>query len=295
MTMRADLDHELARTAERSGARLWAPCAVTSIERRAEHVELSTSMGTVHADFVVIADGATGPCARMAGFEDALATIPALEAEVRVDDDTLRAHADTAAFDFGGVVAGGYGWVFGKREHLSCGVLTMRRGSVHLRERLASYLHAAGIREPVSMDVRGYVIPVRPRASGFARGRVLLAGDAAGLADPLTGEGISLAMHSGSIAARAVLEHAGGAAVERAHDRMLRREIGAELRVARFLAPLLYDRPRFARRLFEHAGAGLCEAVAGVSLGERSYKGLAASPRAWSRLVLGSPASRRTP
>lgn len=286
MTMRASLDHELAQCAERSGARLLTPCAVKSIDRRAEHVELSTSMGTVRADFVIVADGATGPCARMAGFDDVLATIPALEAEVRVDDDTLRARADTAAFDFGGVVAGGYGWVFGKREHLSCGVLSMRRGSVQLRARLESYLHAAGIRA-LSMDVRGYVIPIRPRAGGFARGRVLLAGDAAGFADPVTAEGISLAMHSGRIAARALLEHTGGRAVERAHDRRLRREIGAELRVARVVAGIVYNHPRLAQRLFERSGVNLCEAMTGVSLGDHNYRGLLSSPRAWTRLVLG--------
>lgn len=286
MTMRANLDHALALTAERAGARLFSPCTVQSIARRAEHVELATSLGTVRADFVVVADGATGPCARMAGFDDALATIPALEAEVRVDDDTLRARVDTAAFDFGGVVAGGYGWVFGKREHLSCGVLSMRRGSVQLRARLESYLQTAGIR-PISMDVRGYVIPMRPRRGGFARGRVLLAGDAAGFADPVTAEGISLAMHSGRIAARAVLEHAGARAVERAHDRMLRREIGAELRVARLVARLVYNRPRLARRLFERSGVDLCEAMTSVFLGERNYRELLMSPRAWTKLVIG--------
>jgi geranylgeranyl reductase family protein len=286
MTMRAALDHHLASAAERSGARFISPCAVKSIERRGEHVEMSTSLGTVRADFVVVADGATGPCARMAGFDEALATIPALEAEVRVDDETLRTRADTAAFDFGGVVAGGYGWVFGKREHLSCGVLSMKRGSVHLRARLDAYLHAAGIR-PLSLEVRGYVIPMRPRAGGFARERVLLAGDAAGFADPVTAEGISLAMHSGEIAARAIIEQPDARAVERAHGRMLRREIGAELRVARIVANIVYDRPRLAQRLFQHAGVNLCEAMTGVSLGDRGYRGLLMSPRAWTRLVLG--------
>lgn len=290
MTMRADLDRALALAAERAGARLWTACAVTSIARHAQHVELETPRGTLRADFVVLADGATGACARMAGFDDVLATIPALEAEVRVDDETLRARADTAVFDFGGVVGGGYGWVFGKREHLSCGVLSMRRGSSGLRDRLSKYLEAAGIRAQ-SLDVRGYVIPVRPRRGGFARGRVLLAGDAAGCADPVTAEGISLALHSGSIAARAVLENAGARDAERAHERGLRREIFADLRVARALAHVLYERPSLARALFERGGKGFCEAMTGIVLGESSYRRLVLNPLNLSRLAL----SRRSP
>ncbi len=295
MTMRADLDFALARAAEAAGARLLAPCTVTAFDRREQHVDLATRRGSVRADFVVVADGATGHCARMAGFEDVLSTIPALEAEVRVDDATLREHADTAAFHFGGVVLGGYGWVFGKRDHLSCGVLSMHRGRVQLRERLELYLRTVGIRDPVSMDVRGYVIPNRPRASGFARGRVLLAGDAAGLADPVTAEGISLAMQSGAIAARSVIEGADARAVARAHERTVRSEITADLRVARVLARLLYGHPRVARRLFERSGSSLCEAMTGVSLGERTYSGLALDPLNWPRLVLGRGVNRRTP
>ncbi|MBL8858891.1 MAG: geranylgeranyl reductase family protein [Planctomycetes bacterium] len=285
MTMRADLDFALVGAALRSGARLLAPSTVTAIARSGNHVELECSGASVRADFVVVADGATGPCAKLAGFEAVLRTIPALEAEVRVDPAVLSRFADTAMFDFGGTVAGGYGWVFGKREHLSCGVLSMRRGAVRLRERLQAYLLAVGLDSVVSMQVRGHLIPIEPRAGGFARGRVLLAGDAAGLVDPVTAEGISTALHSGVIAARSILEGGGARAVERAHQRRVQREIGRELRVARALAHVLYARPRLARRLFERAGPRMCEALTDVYLGERSYRGLALNPLNWARVL----------
>ncbi len=286
MTMRADLDLALVDAAVKSGAHVLAPCAVIAIERSVEHVDVVTAAGLVRADFVVVADGATGPCARLAGFDDTLATIPALEAEVRVDARTLEAHADTAAFDFGGVVSGGYGWVFGKRDHLSCGVLSMKRGSVHLRDRLDRYLHAVGIVEPLAIETRGYVIPIRPRKR-LARDRVLLVGDAAGLADPVTAEGISLAMHSGAIAAQSIVEHTTARDVERTFERRIQQEIKADLRVARLLSRLLYDKPRLARRLFERRGQSLCEAMTSVTAGERSYRSLLSNPLNWSRLVLG--------
>jgi hypothetical protein len=96
------------------------------------------------------------------------------------------------------------------------------------------------------------------------------------------------------IAARAVLENGGARDVERAHERTLRREIGAELRIARGLAHVLYERPGLGRRLFEKSGRGLCEAVTGIALGERNYQSLALNPLNWSRLAWNAAVSRRT-
>ena len=301
MTMRADLDAALARAATEAGAVLRTSCTVEALTTREPHVEVATTHDVLRVRFVVVADGATGRCAKLAGWDAPLATIPALEAEVRVAPDDLARFGDVARFDFGGPVAGGYGWVFGKREHLSCGVLSMRRGPASLHDRLARYLSAVGLqdvglRDADATDVRGYVIPIRPRAGGFAHGRVLLAGDAAGLADPVTAEGISLAMHSGRLAAEAILAspHATAndvararedARVGRAYDRAIRRHVASELRVARALASLLYRRPRWARALFERAGPSLCEAMADVCLGTRTYRELVGDPRNWVKLL----------
>jgi geranylgeranyl reductase family protein len=297
MTMRSELDHALADAACRAGAEGLFGREVRALRRANDHVELGTNAGTVRAGIVIAADGATGRCAKLAGWTEALATIPALEAEVRVDPAALDALGCAAIFDFGGVVEGGYGWVFGKRDHLSCGVLSMQRGPAAFRERLDHYLDAVGVRPVEPVDARGYVIPIAPRKDGFARERVLLVGDAAGLADPVTAEGISIAMHSGHSAARAILEAndaSHGASdparardIERAYVRDLGREILSELRIARLVAHVLYRRPRFARALFDHAGTHLCEAMADVYLGRRTYKSLVTHPRNWWRLVSG--------
>ena len=294
LTLRADLDAALAKAAEASGARFLPSTGVEAIERRADSVELSTTRGPIHAQFVVLATGATSPLVRAAGFTAPLATIPALEAEVFVDEPTLARFQDAARFDFGGVATGGYAWVFPKRAQLSCGLLSMRRGRVSLRERLDRYLAEVGVRAVRHVDVRGYVIPVRPRAGGLARDRVLLVGDAAGLVDPVTAEGISLALWSGRLAARALAEQSSPSGIERAYERSVRREIASELRLARLLATILYRRPRLARAMFQRDGVRLCEAMAGVTAGERTYASLLGNPLAWSKLVVGPVLSRRT-
>ena len=140
------------------------------------------------------------------------------------------------------------------------------------------------------MRVRGAPIPVRPRRTA-ARGRVFLAGDAAGLADPLTGEGISLAIRSGRLAAEALLAaRLDPRGATRGYLAALRREILGELRIARGLAWVLYGRPGLVRRLVPRLGQLAGEALTEVVAGRRTYLDLVGSGRAWRRL-LGALAS----
>jgi geranylgeranyl reductase family protein len=286
MAMRAPLDLALAEAARAAGAVLWAPCALEGVGPGADHVTLETSRGSLRARFLVAADGATGPTARAAGWTAPLTTVPALEAEVEVSARVLARFTDGARFDLG-VPAGGYGWVFPKAAHLSVGVGVFVRGAARrrLRDELGRYLHAVGLGEASVLRVRGAPIPVRPRRDA-ARGRVLLAGDAAGLADPLTGEGISLAIRSGRLAAESLLaarlESLGTA---RAYVASLRREILGELRIARGLAWVLYRRPGLARRLVPRLGQLAGEALTEVVAGRRTYRALVRSARAWRRLL----------
>ena len=252
----------------------------------ADHVVLETSRGSWRARFLVAADGATGPTARAAGWTTPLPTVPALEAEVAVPPSVLARYADGARFDLG-TPAGGYGWVFPKAEHLSVGVGVFTRHGARrrLRDELSRYLHAVGLGEGGVMRTRGAPIPVRPRRTA-ARGRVLLAGDAAGLADPLTGEGISLAIRSGRLAAEALLAaRLDPRAAARRYLAALRNDILGELRIARGLAWVLYRQPGLVRRLAPRLGQLAGEALTEVVVGRRTYRSLIGSTRAWRRLL----------
>jgi len=225
----------------------------------------------VTAAFVIAADGATGELARLAGWGDGRHLIPALEYEVHVDDATLDRFARVPRFDVG-VVPCGYAWVFPKTAHLSVGVLTTRRGAINLHRWLEQYLRVIGI-APRSMERHGFVIPVRPRAGPLARQRMLLVGDAAGLADPVTAEGISLAARSGELAAEAIVASQLDPPRARAAYRAALRPILAELRVARMLARLLYEHPRARCWMFRRVGQRLVEAITDVFMGARTYRG----------------------
>jgi len=274
MTMRDRLDHTLATAAVVSGAELRAPCRVTGLHHERAGIRLDTDRGVVSASFVIAADGAGSDVARLAGWTDGRHLIPALEYEVQVDRATLDRFAGTPRFDVG-LVPYGYAWVFPKAAHLSVGVLTAHRGPINLHGHLEEYLRAIRL-VPRAMRRHGFVIPVRPRAGPLARGRVLLTGDAAGLADPLTAEGISPAARSGRLAARAIQEgwetRSDPAWVSETYGTLLRPML-ADLRVARWLARLLYDHPRTRAWLFRRMGQRLVEAITDVFLGVRTYRG----------------------
>jgi geranylgeranyl reductase family protein len=284
MTMRCALDAALVELARAAGACVETPVELRSLERSGARLRLQTSAGDFECRNLVGADGARGVVARLGGWDEPLATIPALEAEIEAPAELFARFADAALFDFG-LAEPGYAWIFPKREHLSVGVLAARRGAKDLRGELERHLARWGLGSARVRALSGCVIPVRPRAD-CARPGVLLAGDAAGLVDPLTAEGISLALESGRLAALAIAEAQGDPArAAQLYLRALRREILPELRLARAFASLMYRRPGLARRVLARNGRAACEVLTDIVCGTRSYRALLRDPRAWLALA----------
>ncbi len=146
----------------------------------------------------------------------------------------------------------------------------MTRGAAALKEALNAYLDSLAIRPLSPLEPRGALIPVKPRPQPHARGRVLLAGDAAGLAEPICAEGISNALISGALAARAIMEGAPDPArVAAIYGKELRGAVLRELEIAARHARLLYDHPRLQRIMFRLKGKSVCEKLTDIMMGER--------------------------
>jgi flavin-dependent dehydrogenase len=118
-------------------------------------------------------------------------------------------------FDFAPIL-GGYGWMFPKGDHINIGVGGFVPKSPNAAAEIASEcatrtLLADYTRRKLGVEldkVEAHVLGQHLGLGGQAyepHGRVLLAGDAAGLVDPLTGEGIHSAIVSGQAAAAAIL------------------------------------------------------------------------------------------
>jgi geranylgeranyl reductase family protein len=285
MTMRAELDGLLASEAKSAGVDVFESCAVRTVKASDGWLQISGDSRNFLAKFLIAADGVQSAIAKAGGWSELPHLAPALEWEVFLSHEDFAQFGNVARFDFD-LIDAGYAWVFPKRDHLSVGILTMRRRSRDLRAKLECYLRSVGIGQVQKIERHGYLIPVVPRREKLARGRLLLAGDAAGLVDPVTGEGISYAILSGQLAATALLEaDLDVSQVSGRYDSLMRDKILGELKAARFLANFLYNYPRFRDWVFRRGGRKLTEFVADVALGDRSYSGALREPASYLKML----------
>lgn len=106
--------------------------------------------------------------------------------------------------DFG-VADWGYTWAFPKAKSMTIGVGGFHAKNSDLKERFHEYLSAQNI-DPSNCRIKGQYIPFGDYRRAAGRGHIIVCGDAAGLVDPISGEGIGYAIQSGACAARAVMK-----------------------------------------------------------------------------------------
>ncbi len=293
MASRRKFDYILLTAAEDAGTDVYQGCRVTNVMPSAGRVKLLTTKGAIDARFVVAADGAMSTVARKTGWKEDRQLIPAIECDISPDDEFLERVGKTARFDFG-VVPSGYGWLFPKRGHVSIGVMSLRQSPLNLNRIFEVYLRNMGLEEALGAKRRGWVIPLSPRRDSFVKGRVLLTGDAAGLADPFTGEGISLAILSGNMAASAIIAgRLDENQVKQHYELMISRRILSELRLGRCLAGLAYRSPKAFNMALRLNGQRLIEAATDVAMGISSYRRLLYNPVNYLKLLIPWGISRR--
>lgn len=218
-TMRPRLDEFLLRKAIEAGAR-HQTSIVREIRQEGEMYEITGDPGMFRCRIVIGADGAAGVVARTFNLRKHIAKGLAWEAEVAAGPELLDSYKSTVFLDWG-TFPGGYAWIFPKKDHFSVGV---GGPAAHARQMMPYYMkfmRLTGIFEfPSSpcypeqingtLSLKSWPIPVRTARSDFHSGQVMVTGDAAGLTDPLTGEGIWYAVRSGRMAATAAAEYLAG-------------------------------------------------------------------------------------
>jgi menaquinone-9 beta-reductase len=106
-----------------------------------------------------------------------------------------------------GLINWGYGWVFPKRDTLTVGVGGSLAKNPDMRAGFEKFL-VQRFGEIPTGKLRGHHIPFGDFRRVPGRDNILLCGDAAGLVEPITGEGIAFAMQSGYFAAEAICDAA---------------------------------------------------------------------------------------
>ena len=269
MTQRRRLDAFLTEQAVGTGVVFRDGVTVGGLTVGPDGVELTVGADRVGAPVLVGGDGVNGSIARAAGLGGGLVYGIALEG----NGPLLERQAGLATIEVG-VVPGGYGWVFPKDGHANYGVGGWASEGPRLRAHLDRLCLEHGVDASRLTRLQGRRLPIR-RTTEAQRGPVVLVGDAAGLVDPLSGDGIYEALVSARLAAESIL--AGSL------DDYSRALAGALDRYARssWKAKLVLD--RHPRAAFEIARIPkVWDVVAGLLTGELGHpsdaRGLARPP-----------------
>src|SRR5438874_5195578 len=224
MTQRRRLDHFLLQKAAEAGAEV----------REGETADARE----LDARIVIGADGCNGASAKQLGLADGVVHGVALEANYPYDARYARAMVLEIA-----VIRGGYGWIFPKGDHVNVGVGGNGEEGPRLRAELRRMCEMYAIDPRAASDTRGYRLPLRLPGTRLARGTTAVIGDAAGLVDPFSGDGMYEAFLSAKLVTDAALDVLAGraegldayqAAVERRIAPLTRAGWGAKRAFERF-------------------------------------------------------------
>ncbi len=274
MVMRDRFDAFLCRQASDAGARIRSGESFRSFSG-STCLSISTDTGNIRTRILAGADGVNSRTAKALGLQIKAKRMAAVQGEVYPPASLmLDRFKGQVHFDFG-VVPRGYGWVFPKSDHLSVGVLTTAGRIQNLNGWFRRYLSGKGLADTCRIDhFRGHPIPHSPKKeSVFANRRGLVIGDAAGVTDPITGEGIYHAFKGAWLAAGAITAAlATGDRKELLHyNRDFKREILDELSVIHRIAPIFYRCPRLIKWFFAVSGSRAGRAYLEIAAGRKTY------------------------
>jgi len=284
LVMRDRFDHYLVQQAVNAGAHLLEGINVVNVEDRVDRVVVTTNEGELEAQLLAGADGVNSIVARSVGLMPNREVGVALEAELAVSPASLEQQGAYATFDFG-TMLGGYGWIFPKHDHLSVGIFKAIPGkATELKKALEKFIAS----EAVLLDTRilhlqGHQIPLGGRTQTLHKGRVLLVGDAANLADPWMGEGISYAVVSARLAAEQMYYALESKQIDLSgYTNLINASITPQLLYARLFARVVYALPEVCSDLLSKSPY-MQQVVFDVIRGDRSFREMTTA------LLLGMP------
>lgn len=202
-TCRHHFDNYLLSLAREQGTTLYLGDGLASIDLDQQVCRLQSGQ-EISYDHLIGADGVNSTVARtlFGASYDREKIAFALEMDV---DRALLPREVTRPEIYFGVVKWGYGWVFPKRDTVTVGVGGIQARNPQMKQDFEAFLRSVFGTMPPG-KIKGHHIPFGDYKPTPGANKVLLAGDAAGLVEPITGEGIAFAMQSGYYAAQAVLE-----------------------------------------------------------------------------------------
>jgi geranylgeranyl reductase family protein len=268
--MRDVFDHFLVKRAQQLGAVLMDGQKVTQVQVSGDWVEISTADNVFRSRLVVGADGAYSIVARELGMARSIEYLMGIESEIVVPEEELAKWKSRVQIDLG-AIPGGYAWVFPKRNHLSVGAGCHASKARDLHAHHQKFLNSLNIGSYAIASSGSHLIPTCTKGRLIWENKALLLGDAAGLADPLTGEGIYGAIQSAELAAPVIEGSLLTSKVElQDYQQIVERKVMSELRIAHTLSNFFVRFPHLAFGMFNQSD-DVWKAVRDLMLSEIDY------------------------
>lgn len=207
---RPEFDEGLVEAARKAGAEVRTGVTVSRVEQHGPGVPDRRTVAVVvgggvrgeeevvYARAVVGADGSASRIGAHVGVKLDQVDL-GLEAEIPVPPSVAEDWAGRVHIDWG-PLPGSYAWVFPKGDSLTVGVISARGDGAATKRYLDDFIARMGLAGFEPRLSSGHLTRCRSDDSPLSRGRVLVCGDAAGLLEPWTREGISYALRSGRLA-----------------------------------------------------------------------------------------------
>ncbi|GAB3239176.1 geranylgeranyl reductase family protein [Kineosporia babensis] len=284
---RSEFDAALLDHAASLGVEIRSGVTVTAVTEDAYGALLSSSDGPIRARYVVGADGSASRIARHVGVSLEQVDL-GLEYELKASEEQRRTWAGRVHMDWG-PIPGSYGWVFPKGASITVGVISRRGTADEARSYLKTFVEQQGLGDAEVTHESGHLTRCRTPDSPLGQGRVLVAGDAAGLLEPWTREGISYALRSGRIAGECAAKAAGPNGMPPSMGGLSRVVRDYTMRISQELGPEM-DAGRVFLRAFERHPSVMHALLTRTPLGWREFQRLGRGQTNVARVLRFAPA-----
>lgn len=205
LVMRSELDHLLAEHAAGCGAELIENAFVKKVTEYEDHVKVYTQNRQYSGKYLVGADGVDSVVAKLVGLMPAQRKALTLEYEFRCDRETAEKYKGKIVID-NNSVPNGHTWIFPKNGILSTGIVSYSLNQKRISQYLLSFLDDQGVDGILISAKEAVIMSANGIGQSMMTKRTALIGDAAGLVDSFTGEGIYYALWSAELLSARLLE-----------------------------------------------------------------------------------------
>jgi len=270
IVQRSVFDHFLLQQGQRLGVTVCDNTTVTGIDFTGDHWSVHTPTAAYRAAYVIAADGANSQMAQWLGFKPKVVRTAAVMTVPNEGGDRA------VHFEFG-LVKNGFLWSFPGGELRTVGVGVLRGGDRTDWEPVLQQYCAAHNLAMANSHVQYHPLCVWEGAQPLHTQHALLVGEAAGLVDPFSAEGIRPALYSGMCAAEAIdAALAGDPTALPNYSQRLQNEWGTDLAWAQRLAGLFHRMPGVGYRLAMKRPSAT-RRLGQVLCGELRYRDIAAN------------------